>query len=1086
MLVEIWGAGEKINASLPDHPLGYFLLIFYLFLIATFLYQIRHPLVSQLSDKGTWLAGLVFAALICSRLLPLQLPGLPTAIALFSALPLLLAAAILSPALAMIVGAATGLIVSLTVSHELYDIFHYALTALLAALLMQQPFAGRVYAYLRQPMVAGGVALATTAVLQSIATFINNLHNGSLMALDQAVVMLNQHLLVRTLEGVMGGALVWLILRWLPILVPKRSLISAPMQRSLSNQIMGNFLLFSLALTLLVLTITYNLSVLVSRQLVVNQMAQVATLTAHDVPEFYSQLQEVVAVLNENDTLINGTPAEQEAQLAQIQKDGSYQRLLVVNNNHQITYTYPDNVGASDLLPAETAVLETITAAPAAQVTTTGGQLDQIMSFIVPLLDSRGDMQGALIGRVPQLQVNDLIIGLEGDSGNGLGFIVNENERIIAHPDTNQLNQIWQPQANGRIPTSASIPNGGAYQAYAASGDSRQIVYYLRGTDPAWTVVMQTPYAAVLNLALSIGLPLAIFMLLITVGTASYLQLQTDQITQPLKKLVTASHTMTSGGNWSPDLLARRDDEIGELGLAFSQMQRAVKKQLGELSLLLAISQDVSNNLDLYQGMPTILRGALRGTGASGARAVVVNPSAGKPLMFGEGPSAQEMSRLDRAIMSKLRHRSELLLSTPEQVRTALDLPETADLPVPALLAIRLRFFDQFQGVLWLGYRQPQSIHLSERHLLNTLSGQAAVLVQNAHLFAKAEGGRRRLAAVLASTSDPVIVTDPTDRVLLINPAMEAILGLKGDEIKNRSVRGVIKMKALVAALTGKSDHLRNVEIATGDGRIFYGNASTIMGQNGQAFGRVAVLHDITHLKEIDKLKSEFVQTVSHDLKNPLTFISGYVAMMPMAGDLTAEQRTYLSKIENGIDQMTQLVTDLLDLGRIEAGVDITQNSLEVAPLLDSVVEDYWPHATQAGIQLAVEVEPNVGTVRGDGALLRQAITNLVSNAIKYAPQSDRIKLHAGRTNDQLVISVQDNGPGIPEKDQMRLFEKFYRVKQPGTERVKGSGLGLAIVKSIAERHGGRAGCYSHQGEGATFYISLPSQPSRNGANSHS
>jgi len=510
-------------------------------------------------------------------------------------------------------------------------------------------------------------------------------------------------------------------------------------------------------------------------------------------------------------------------------------------------------------------------------------------------------------------------------------------------------------------------------------------------------------------------------------------------------------------------------------------MQQSMKKRLNELSLLLGVSHDVSTGIDLNQGMPAILRGALRGTGAAGARAVVLNPSGGHPLTYGAGPAAEAMAVLDRLIMTRLRHASELMLATPNQIRAALALPKDDEPPLPSLLAIPLHSHDRFQGILWLGYRQPHSFDLTERNLLRTLASQAAVLVENAHLFATAEGGRRRLAAVLASTSDAVIVTDPTERILLVNRSAEKIFDLDASRIGGRPVTSVIKVKELVSALTSNDEIVRNLEVPTSDGKTYYASVSTIISNDGQIYGRVAVLHDITHLKEIDDMKSEFVATVSHDLRSPLTFMRGYATMLPMVGELNEKQQDYADKILNGIDQMAQLVDDLLDLGRIEAGVDLAQEEIVVESLLSDVATEYWQHAHLSGIKLQVEVAPGVSTVTGDTALIRQAITNLVGNGIKYAPDSGLMTLRAEQTNGEVVISVKDNGPGIPQKDQMRLFEKFYRVKQRGTEKIKGSGLGLAIVKSIAERHGGRVWCHSQDGEGATFYISLPLEPSNNG-----
>ncbi|MCA9978386.1 MAG: PAS domain S-box protein, partial [Anaerolineales bacterium] len=652
--------------------------------------------------------------------------------------------------------------------------------------------------------------------------------------------------------------------------------------------------------------------------------------------------------------------------------------------------------------------------------------------------------------------------------------------QIIAHADRQRLLKNWSPADLRPITTNATAP-GTAYQGRQGQTNARELVYYVKSAAHPWTVVINVPYEVVLNLAMSIGAPLALVLLAVMGVFYANLAVLSRDITNPLAELVQASKTITAGQKWSPSEQVQREDEIGQLNKAFHQMYQSRNKQLNELSLLLGVSHEVSSSMDINQGMAAILRGALRGTGAAGARAVVLNPSSGYPLQFGEGPAARAMSALDRRLMSQLRHKSELVLSDEAAVRQALDLTETAVLPLTAFIAIPLNSNERFQGILWLGYRQPHEFDQTERDLLHTLAGQAAVLVENARLFSTAEVGCRRLAAVLASTTEAVIVTDQTNRILLVNRAMEKIFSLKSNEIIGRPVKDVISAPELVAALAAEGSRARNLEIPGQNGRTYYANLSDIFTTDGQEMGRVAVLHDITHLKEVDELKTEFVRTVSHDLKNPLAVMRGYTTMLPMAGEINQGQKKYIQKIETSIDRMEHLVTDLLDLGRIEAGVGLQINEFDTLPLLEEITVDYWQHAHLEGLKIEVEAQPNLPIITGDRVLIRQAIANLIINATKYAPQSGTIKLRAEASPGEIVFSVQDFGPGIPPEGQIRLFEKFYRVKQKGEERKNGSGLGLAIVKSIAERHGGRAWCHSTPGQGSTFYFSIPLLPKQNG-----
>jgi signal transduction histidine kinase len=274
-------------------------------------------------------------------------------------------------------------------------------------------------------------------------------------------------------------------------------------------------------------------------------------------------------------------------------------------------------------------------------------------------------------------------------------------------------------------------------------------------------------------------------------------------------------------------------------------------------------------------------------------------------------------------------------------------------------------------------------------------------------------------------------------------------------------------------------------ELSLSDGRTLYASVSAILSADRERLGRVAVMRDITHLKELDELKSDFVATVSHDLRSPLTFMRGYTTMLPTVGELNQEQRQYVERILRGISQMSNLVDNLLNLGRIEAGVGLEREPCHLGAVLARAVDSMRARAAAKGVTLRTEVmsrsspgSDEVAIVSGDAALLRQAITNLVDNAIKYTLSGGTVTVGLGvRTGERrrrAVVTVSDTGVGIAPEDQVRVFEKFYRVKRRDAPDVSGTGLGLAIVKSIVDRHGGEVWVDSELNEGATFTISLP------------
>ncbi|HZY45024.1 MAG TPA: ATP-binding protein, partial [Anaerolineae bacterium] len=334
--------------------------------------------------------------------------------------------------------------------------------------------------------------------------------------------------------------------------------------------------------------------------------------------------------------------------------------------------------------------------------------------------------------------------------------------------------------------------------------------------------------------------------------------------------------------------------------------------------------------------------------------------------------------------------------------------------------------------------------------------------------------GRRRLQAVLTSTSDAVIVTDKENRVLLCNPAAEVAFGLAAGSAVGQAVSMVwpeATLDRLLKLDDGASS--RTEEIALPDGRTLFGSASGIISGDGQLNGRVVVLRDITQLKELDAMKSEFVATVSHDLRAPLTYMRGYTTMLPMVGTLSPKQQDYLEKIMLGIEQMTELIDDLLNLGRIEAGIGLVRKTCSLAEVARSVIDAMQGQASAHDVKL-VTGKLSLKTIEGDLGLVHHAVMNLVDNAIKYTSKGGTVTVSVEEGDGNSVVVVKDTGLGIAPGDQVRLFERFYRVRRRETIDIKGTGLGLAIVKSIADWHHGRVWVESQIGVGSTFYLLLP------------
>ena len=253
------------------------------------------------------------------------------------------------------------------------------------------------------------------------------------------------------------------------------------------------------------------------------------------------------------------------------------------------------------------------------------------------------------------------------------------------------------------------------------------------------------------------------------------------------------------------------------------------------------------------------------------------------------------------------------------------------------------------------------------------------------------------------------------------------------------------------------------------DGRVLSAQYTTIPG-----VGAAITMQDITYLRQIDRLKSEFINTVSHDLRSPLTAILGYVDLLERVGPINDAQREFIQRVQHSVESITALVNDLLELGRIEAGVDSQKEMIRLDTLVQLTVETMEAQISERGQKL-VTVFPPAGQIelRGNPIRLRQMLDNLIGNAVKYTPDGGEITLELEEQGDQVIVRISDTGPGIPPADQPHIFEKFYRASNV-PKGVGGSGLGLAIVKSIVDNHHGRIWVESVVGHGTTFVIVLP------------
>ncbi|MBV9326194.1 MAG: PAS domain-containing sensor histidine kinase [Chloroflexi bacterium] len=315
------------------------------------------------------------------------------------------------------------------------------------------------------------------------------------------------------------------------------------------------------------------------------------------------------------------------------------------------------------------------------------------------------------------------------------------------------------------------------------------------------------------------------------------------------------------------------------------------------------------------------------------------------------------------------------------------------------------------------------------------------------------------LSAVLASLTEGVIVADAEHRVWLVNPAARNLLSLPA---------GDHQPYALYA------DQL----MPTSE-RVIRSYSSPVRDEVGTALGTVTVLRDTTRDQEVERLKSEFLTVVSHELQTPLTAIKGALELVldDDTGDLSRVQRRFLDTIDRNCARLTSLVADLLDLSRLEAGrIELETQPLDTASVVRGALSPMSNLFEARGITLRVDVPDGTPPILGDRRRVEQILTNLLSNAAKYTPEDGGgvVDLCAHADARYVELAVADNGPGVPEAERDVVFDRFYRGRDAARRGEAGSGLGLAIVKSLVELHGGSIHVEAAQPRGARFVVALP------------
>jgi signal transduction histidine kinase/HAMP domain-containing protein len=1026
-------------------------------------------------NAGIFLALLV-ASIPASLFLGLKfsaapLPGLPaeppgSTLMLLSALPWTLAGGWFGSLAAAALGIFSGLLRGFWDTHSVFTVLELGLTAGLFAVFVRQKYRTPFFRLLRQPVAAAFSLIPLHVLVFILSAFFAAPAASVTERLDYAISNAGMVALAFGGEMLLAGFAAQIAAafpaRWGDI----GSLQPSPAERSIETRFLSGAGTVILILLVTLLLGDWFLAGRAARDLLEKRLASVAQVGSQSVPLFLEAGQNLVSEIASDPRLSEDAGGLSDLLGERMRSIPYFNQLILFDAaSNAVIASYPPEVSPQPTAQEQTGTTIALQGVPYQMYSIPPGESGHArIAFLAALPGG----ERVLIART-DLQTNPYMRSLADSLNslqdlNGSGMLVDEQGMILYH---SQASQVMTSYAGGRP------AQPGFYQETAPNG-TRQLVYHQPISGAPWSIALTVPAQETQKIAIDIALPISVMIILLGVFALVTLRLSLRTVTGSLQSLAAEAKHIAAGKLDRP-LQTEGADEVGELRRAFEQMRVSLQGRLDELNRLLVAGQGVASTLQLDEALGAVLKAVVE-SGASAARIVLVRemmPGLVEiPIRYASGPEKDLYAHLDQQILDLTERQERLVMAVLSRTR-GLDLDPS--LPHPeSLSAIALRHENRYFGVLWAAYKKQKIFNEADLRFLTTLASQAALAVANIRLFLAVDASRRQLETILNSTPDPVLVTDASNRLILANPAASQLFNLIIRRGERQDLQRVIQIKPLYDLLQEASDEKRTAEIKMPDGKIFLATASAMTAE-GHTVGRVCILRDISQLKEIDTLKSEFVSTVSHDLRSPLTLMRGYATMLEMAGELNEQQKSYARMIVQGVENMAKLVNNLLDLGRIDFGVGLQVESIPVLDIIERVTGSLQMATRSKNIALSVEIPRDMPhAVEADQALLHQAVYNLVENAIKYTPEGGEVTINLLTAPDTLTFSIKDSGIGIQPEDMKRLFEKFYRGTHREALAQRGTGLGLAIVKSIAERHRGRVWAESELGKGSTFFLQIP------------
>lgn len=524
--------------------------------------------------------------------------------------------------------------------------------------------------------------------------------------------------------------------------------------------------------------------------------------------------------------------------------------------------------------------------------------------------------------------------------------------------------------------------------------------------------------------------------------------------------------------------LAQAIINIGAIGLQDAIHLETAEARASQLQTLAKIGQDMTSTLDLEEALKNSMDNAQKLLGAEACVLFLLDDRGQKLVLKASGGRHVRIRdvaiRLEEGIAGWVaRNRRPLIVNdvrTNPLYHSAIDAQ--TGLLTTSVLCVPLETRGEALGVIEAINHPRGAFNESDQQILSSVASWAAIALDNANLFQRVADERSRLEATLVETADAVVLTDRAGRIILVNKAASQAFRINAEKAFGRPADDIFFDHPLGDALMSRTIELpTSLEVTTPTDRVLYTTISEVTD-----VGRVAVMQDITALKQIDRMRQQLLGTAAHDLKNPLNAIRLGADLLSDA-PFSDQQRKALDMMQRATESMTNLITGLLETIRVESTANILLEPCNIHDLVRRAIEDLRPLAEAQNHTVEYDAPEESLLIMGDPNRLNSVMSNLLSNAIKFTDSGGKIGVNLTWNDDEVIVSVADNGPGITEDELPRVFEHLFRgraaVRDPNNP-IEGTGLGLALAKTVIEQHGGRLWVESKVGEGSTFQFALP------------